>query len=147
MGCMAEIEDGQKICPFCGYLEGTDVEETYYLPPGTVLRNRYLIGKVLGYGGFGITYIGMDSDLNIKVAVKEFFPSQYATRAYHSRKITLHSGEDEEEFKYDLERFIKEAKRLGTLNNVSGVVRIFDSFQENGTGYIVMEFLKGKTIK
>ena len=63
------------VCPFCGY-DGSDAERKYPLAlrPGSILNGRYIVGRVLGQGGFGITYLGYDLDLQIRVAVKEFFP-------------------------------------------------------------------------
>ena len=75
MGCMSEIDENQDVCPYCGYRKDTPVEEAYYLLPETVLSNRYIVGKVLGYGGFGVTYIGWDGILKRIVAIKEYFPS------------------------------------------------------------------------
>ena len=69
MGCMEEIPEGEGICRHCGYQQGTDVKEAYYLLPGKVVGGKYMIGKVLGYGGFGVTYIGWDNTLRRKVAV------------------------------------------------------------------------------
>ena len=82
MGCMAPMEEQERICRHCGYQKNTDVKEAYYLLPHTVLKEKYLIGRVLGYGGFGVTYIGWDEILQRKVAVKEYLPSDFATRSY-----------------------------------------------------------------
>ena len=92
-GCMEEIPEGEEICRHCGYQKGTDVKEAYYLLPGKIIGGKYLIGKVLGYGGFGVTYIGWDTTLNRKVAVKEYLPSDFATRSYGTELLTVFSGE------------------------------------------------------
>ncbi|HIR26940.1 MAG TPA: serine/threonine protein kinase, partial [Candidatus Choladousia intestinigallinarum] len=147
LGCMQEIEQQVTKCPYCGYLEGTGVEEPYYLAPGTVLRKRYLIGKVLGYGGFGITYIGYDQRLKRITAIKEYFPSDFATRAFGTRQVTVYSGMAVEQYQSGLERFHLEAQKLAKFTDVPEIVDIYDCFYENGTGYIVMEFLKGKNVK
>ena len=147
MGCMSEVEEHQDICPYCGYRKDTAVEEAYYLLPETVLSNRYIVGKVLGYGGFGVTYIGWDGILKRIVAIKEYFPSDYATRGYGTKKLTIYSGDAYDQFQSGLSSFISEAKRQAQLHNVDGVVRIYDCVQENDTGYIIMEYLDGKTIK
>jgi len=93
MGCMKELEDEVTECPYCGYIRGTTVKEAYYLFPETVLHKNYMVGKVLGYGGFGITYIGWDLVLNRVVAIKEYFPSDYATRGYGVTRLTIYSGD------------------------------------------------------
>ena len=147
MGCMEQIDDQLKVCPYCGYIEVAGVEEAYYLVPGTMLQGRYMLGKVLGYGGFGITYIGYDRTLQKKVAVKEFFPSDYATRRFGAKEILVYSGDAYEQFQIGLNSFINEARRLAIFINFAEIVDIFDCFKENGTGYIVMEYLKGHTVK
>lgn len=147
MGCMQEMDDQEVICPNCGYTEGTLQSESYYLIAGTVLARRYIVGKVLGYGGFGITYIGWDSQLKRTVAIKEYFPSEFVTRGGKSREVTVYSGEANEQYLIGLEKFISEAKRLAQFCKVDGIVHIYDCVRENGTGYIIMEYLEGKTVK
>ena len=71
MGCMEPVEDQFDICPHCGYVRGTGIQAAYYLEPGTIQQKRYLLGRVLGCGGFGVTYIGYDTNLQRKVAVVE----------------------------------------------------------------------------
>ena len=77
-GCFQEKEPG-AYCPHCGFSE-TEEQPFLALPLGTVLNGRYLTGKVLGVGGFGITYLGYDLKLEICVAIKEYMPSGMATR-------------------------------------------------------------------
>ncbi|MCI8447694.1 MAG: PASTA domain-containing protein [Eubacterium sp.] len=147
MGCMAQMADDERICRYCGYQKGTDVKEAYYLLPGTVLKKKYLIGRVLGYGGFGVTYIGWDHVLQRRVAVKEYLPSDFATRSYGSMRVTVFSGEAAQQFQAGLESFLFEARRLAKFNSVQETVDIYDCFEENGSGYIVMEYLDGVTVK
>ena len=147
LGCMECHDDAFRVCPHCGYLIGTKVKEAYHLVPGTVLNQRYIIGRVLGYGGFGVTYIGFDSTMKRKVAIKEYFPTEYATRSSGTVAITVFSGEKEEQYLNGISKFSDEAKRLANLEEVSGVVRIHDVFAENNTAYIVMEYLEGETLK
>lgn len=147
MGCMEEIPEGEEICRHCGYKQGTDVKEAYYLLPGKVVGGKYTIGKVLGYGGFGVTYIGWDGTLRRKVAVKEYLPSDFATRSYGTDLLTVFSGEATVQFEAGLNSFISEAKRLAKFNRIPEIVDIYDCFVENGTGYIIMEFLEGVTVK
>lgn len=147
LGCMAEVPEGEEICRHCGYQKGTDVKEAYYLLPGKIVGEKYLIGRVLGYGGFGVTYIGWDTTLNRKVAVKEYLPSDFATRSYGTELLTVFSGEATVQFEAGLNSFISEAKRLAKFNRIPEIVDIYDCFMENGTGYIIMEFLEGVTVK
>lgn len=147
MGCMAEISETEEVCPHCGYKKNTDVKEAYYLLPGKVVGEKYMIGKVLGYGGFGVTYIGWDATLRRKVAIKEYLPSDFATRSYGTKALTVFSGEATEQFEAGLASFISEAKRLAKFNKIPEIVDIYDCFMENDTGYIIMEFLEGVTVK
>ena len=75
-------EKGQaEVCPFCGYREGTPPAAPHYLAPGTILAGKYLIGRGLGHGGFGTTYIARDQVLGIKLAIKEYMPQDCLPRA------------------------------------------------------------------
>lgn len=147
MGCMAEIPETEEICRYCGYQKDTDVKEAYYLLPGKIVGEKYIVGKVLGYGGFGVTYIGWDTVLGRKVAIKEYLPSDFATRSYGTKSLTVFSGEATVQFEAGLNSFIAEAKRLAKFNDVPEIVDIYDCFMENDTGYIIMEFLDGITVK
>ena len=147
MGCMQEYDDGVNVCPYCGYVKGTPVKEKYHLIPGTVLKNRYLVGQSIGFGGFGITYIGWDKLLEKKVAIKEYLPSEFATRMEGTTVVSAYDGEKTRQYESGLTRFIDEAQRLAKLNHLDGIVHIFDSFSENCTAYIVMEYLSGETLK
>lgn len=147
MGCMAEIPEEEAACWYCGYQKGTDVKEAYYLLPGKTVGKKYTVGKVLGYGGFGVTYIGWDTMLHRKVAIKEYLPSDFSTRSYGTESLTIFSGEATVQFQAGLNSFISEAKRLAKFNRIPEIVDIYDCFMENATGYIIMEFLEGVTVK
>lgn len=118
---------------------------SYYT--GNRLHERYIIGKVLGFGGFGITYLGYDRLLNMKVAIKEYMPSEFSTRMPTQTVVTVYSGEKEEQFQAGLKNIIEEAKRLAKFQNEPDIVHVFDCFQENNTAYIIMEYLEGETLK
>lgn len=146
LGCMEYYGDEFEICPHCGYIEGTPAEEAIHMEPGTILHDRYIVGKVLGFGGFGVTYIGWDGRLEQKVAIKEYLPSEFSTRMPGQSTVTVFNGEKEEQFRDGLEKFVDEAKRLAKFQNEPGIVKIFDSFSENDTAYIIMEYLDGETL-
>lgn len=146
MGCMEVFDDSLELCPHCGYVVGTPAEEAIHMTPGTILRNRYIIGKVLGYGGFGVTYIAWDGKLEQKVAVKEFLPGEFSTRMPGQSVITVFNGDKSEQFRDGMKKFVDEAKRLAKFQNEPGIVKVFDSFEENSTAYIIMEFLQGETL-
>ena len=147
MGCMSTYEAIDEMCPFCGYIEGTPAKEAYHIKPGSLLHDRYTVGRAIGFGGFGITYIAWDNKLMQKVAIKEYMPSEYATRVPGNLTVTIYDGERYTEFMTGLQKFLDEAQRLAKFQNVPGIVRILDSFSENLTAYIVMEYLDGMTLK
>lgn len=115
------------------------------LPDGTALENgRYEIRTTLGNGGFGITYKAWDYRLQRFVALKEFFPDGFAYRdAGQSREVRC--IQDAQTFQHGKHRFQKEAQLLAKLD-FSHIVRVHDSFEENNTGYIVMEYIDGETL-
>ena len=147
MGCMSTYEAIAEMCPFCGYIEGTPAKEAYHIKPGSLLHDRYTVGRAIGFGGFGITYIAWDNKLMQKVAIKEYMPSEYATRVPGNLTVTIYDGERYTEFMTGLQKFLDEAQRLAKFQNVPGIVRILDCFSENLTAYIVMEYLDGMTLK
>ena len=143
-GCFAEKEPGLP-CPRCGFCEN-DQQPYLALPLGTILNGRYLVGKVLGMGGFGITYLGYDLTLEIKVAIKEYMPSALATRHPDHYSVAL-TGRVEADYQYGMERFLEEAKILAKLQNTPHIVSVQNYFQENGTAYFVMEYIDGMSLK
>ena len=147
MGCMETYNDKYDVCPHCGYVDGTAPKEAYHLIPGTVIEGRYIVGKVIGNGGFGVTYIGYDPVLNQKIAIKEYLPGEFSTRAMGSPDVTVFSGEKEEQFASGIIKFVEEARRLAKFKHTPGIVDIHDSFQANHTAYIIMEYIDGETLK
>lgn len=143
LGCMEEYKEEYSICPFCGYEQNTPPLEPYHMIPGTVLHNRYTIGKVMGFGGFGVTYIGYDTLLDRKVAIKEYLPGEFSTRIPGTTEIVTYEGERTQQFQKGLEKFVDEAKILAKMQANNGIVQIYDSFLENSTAYIVMEYMEG----
>ena len=148
MSCMLTYEESDNgKCPYCGYEEGTPAKEAYHIQPGSLLHGRYIIGRSIGYGGFGVTYIAWDEKLERRVAIKEYMPSDYATRIPGNLTVTIYDGERHNEFMVGLQKFLEEAQRLSKFQDTPGIVKILDTFSENLTAYIVMEYLEGCTLK
>ena len=124
LGCMKILDSGEKVCPYCGYVEGTKAKEAYHLTPGTRIHSRYTLGRVLGSGGFGITYIGFDSLMQRIVAIKEYFPTEFSTRGAGTQAVTIFSGEKEEQFYKGINKFVDEVKRLVQLDQIPGIVNV-----------------------
>ena len=146
--CVSPIQHDDLECPFCG--KDLNVElPSHHLKPGTILDNKIYVGAALGEGGFGITYIGRDLNLDIKVAVKEYYPNGYANRSNTiSPNLTSSiSSEKQELFYKGRERFLQEARTLAKFAKEPGIVEVRSFFEENNTAYIVMEFLEGKDLK
>lgn len=148
MNCMKERPGADVICPYCGFNERVNLQKLEYLDYWTVLRGQYLVGRCMGQGGFGITYVGFDMNLEIKVAIKEYFPYGYASRRHDvSAAIAPRSATCKEYFMQEKSAFIEEARILAMCNDLPGIVKVRDYFQENATCYIVMEFVEGVTLK
>lgn len=112
------------------------------LPEGTVLAGQYIVEKVLGQGGFGITYEAKDHKTGERVAVKEFFPDAMATRTEQTTVLPF-SGEKGENYTYGKTCFLQEAETLAKFIGNENIVRIHSYFEENGTAYFVMDFVEG----
>lgn len=143
--CFQEtLENG--ICSSCGFDENAQ-QSPLLLPPGTPLMNgQYLVGKILGKpGGFGITYLGWDSQLATFVAIKEYLPRDIAGRHFDRLSVSAHTSADSEHFRYGMEQFLQEARTLAQFDHPN-VVRVRSFFQENGTAYLVMDYLQGNSL-
>ena len=145
-GCMKH-KISSPICEHCGFDE-TAGNASHQLPLGTVLKEQYLIGKVLGQGGFGITYLGWDQYLDLPVAIKEYYPSGLVMRdCTLSTEVIGCGGDTAERFAGNKERFLREAKMLARFSQVPQIVQIRNFFLANNTAYIVMEYVEGITLK
>ena len=139
--------EGALICPYCGFDNAKD-NEGHQLSCGTILKEQYYVGKVLGQGGFGITYLGWDMYLDIPVAIKEYFPNGMVMRENtRSMDIVSCSGDEGVRFRNNKERFMREAKMLARFSTVPEIVQIKNFFLANNTAYIVMEYVEGITLK
>ena len=148
--CMRELgERTNGVCPHCGYDNRTAAQTSpHALLLGTVLQNRYVIGRVLGQGGFGITYIGYDLKLETRVCIKEYFPDGAAWRSSEQSKLVSWGGSTNAVgLKQGRESFVKEARKAVRLRDISGVVQVWDVFYENETAYIVMSYVEGVNLK
>lgn len=136
------------ICPYCGF-DPLVNQNPKYLRVGVRLHNRYLVGKVLGEGGFGITYRGYDSIKNEPVAIKEHFPAAYVSRdmsSGRSKDVKVFDGKSGKRYEAGLESFRNEGNALKSLEYYKHVVQVKDFFEENNTGYIIMEYVPGITL-
>ena len=147
LGCMENYQGTP--CPHCGYDPNRVKGQEYTLPPQTILAGKYLVGRMLGQGGFGITYIGWDIALERKVAIKEYYPNGLVGRSQTSRvQLVWYSGPLAEQARKDgMDAFLREARKMTKVSAIPRVVQVRDLFYENGTAYIVMDFVEGRTLK
>ena len=142
--CMSKAAPVDGKCPVCGH--DVNIQNAQYqLPVNCILNGRYVVGKVLGAGGFGITYIGYDLKLDSKVAIKEYYPSGAANRSV-SMTVFPTTEVKGNPFEIGKDRFLKEAKTLSEFVGEGNIVTLRDYFEENGTAYIVMEYLEGEDL-
>ena len=144
--CMKEMLE-PPLCAFCGHSNEENHGEVYHVKPGSVLADRYMVGNALGEGGFGITYIGLDTTLGKRVAIKEFYPSGAANRTNLLSDEVIVSKSKTEFFQKGVVRFLEEAKNVAQFYEEEGIVDVLDYFEANHTAYIVMEYVEGKTLK
>lgn len=149
IGCMRVLNDDSE-CPYC-HMRAKDYRTPVScILPGTVLAERYVLGKVLGEGSFGITYLAWDKVLELPVAIKEYYPAELVRKdIVRGTDLSVHvySENDEDEYKTRLNKFINEARYLTKFDNMPGIVSVRDFFYENNTAYIVMEYVSGDSIK
>ena len=143
--CFNETLNEQGICTLCGFdAQANRQIAPHALPAGTILNGRYIIGRVLGQGGFGITYTAKDHQTGQVVAVKEFFPDSMAMRSSMT-EVTPFQGERGENFAYGRETFLQEAQTMAEFIGNPNIVRVYSYFEENGTAYFAMEYVDGES--
>lgn len=145
MGCMHELDwDGR--CHYCGFDE-RNYKKDQQLGLHTRLKNgEYMIGRQLGQGGFGITYIGMDTTLLQTVAIKEYFPFG-AVRRNDRNEIELNDEKYRKDYEKGLESFLCEGRILARFSNLTAVVGVKNFFHENNTAYLVMDYVEGLSVR
>ncbi|MCL2018246.1 MAG: serine/threonine protein kinase, partial [Oscillospiraceae bacterium] len=145
--CFEEKSEETKFCTSCGYTDGAESSYTTALPVGTVLLGQYIVGRTLGKGGFGVTYLAYDSKEDKKVAVKEYLPDTITHRNKGDTLVSTIAGDKEDAFKKGAERFYEEAQTVSRFNGHPGLIWVHKFFYENNTAYFVMEFLEGTDLK
>lgn len=152
MGCMELLENTSVPCPKCGFSLKDYQQPENGMPPYEILNGKYLVGKVIGIGGFGITYIGWDFYQSKKVCIKEYFPKGVAKREQTTTYSTEYSTYSMDVFTVNTKKaaylggfkgYIKEAETLSKFYGMPGIVSVRDFFYGNKTAYIVMEYIDG----
>lgn len=146
-GCFSQLTDSLGNCPYCGFDERTYSSPDWILPPGTVLKNKYFLGKRLGEGGFGITYLAFDMQTRERLAIKEYYPGSFVSRSVVTGKYSVIPTRADFDYEKGVEKFAMEANVLARFSGLEGIVKVKDFFRDNNTSYIVMEFIDGLSIK
>ena len=145
--CFRQAADPSAPCPHCGFdLEENRQKFPVALRAGTVLNNRYIVGRVLGQGGFGITYVAFDTQLQARVAIKEYMPSDMATRV-EGTTVSIMMDTRAEDFTYGAERFQEEARTLAKFIGHPNIAGVSSYFDQNDTSYFVMDYIEGVSFK
>ena len=144
-GCFHPREwDVAGVCPICHYRAGLEGRSAALLPVGTQLKG-YVVGEKLGQGGFGITYRGFDVTLKMKVAIKEYYPSELVGRSTDRKTVVLNARDHEDLFRYGLRTFLQEAQTVAQLRHPH-LVRVLSYFELNDTAYLVMDYYEGEDL-
>ncbi|MDV6376211.1 serine/threonine-protein kinase [Deinococcus arenicola] len=139
--CGAAVQPGETVCRTCG--APLTPSGLVALPAGTALAGgQYTLSRVLGQGGFGITYAGRDTRLGLQVAIKELFLDGSSRRG---KTVAAPGNISSAEYQTTKTGFLDEAKVLASFND-PGIVKVMNYFEENSTAYLVMEFLEGSTL-
>lgn len=141
--CFARTD--REPCPECGFDGSAQMGDPMMLKPGSILAGRYAIGRVIGKGGFGVTYLAYDLKLECKVAVKEYYPYGLAARVPGSTQVSV--SDAGETFQLGAEKFYDEARLVAQFNGNANIVSVHDFFYENNTVYFTMGYLEGQTLK
>lgn len=148
LNCMESFEGGH-ICPHCGFDNAGYQAAPYSLRPNSILHGKYLMGRMLGQGGFGITYVGFDLSLEVKVAIKEYFPMNQGFRdcsVSNEVRMTTTSVSNGQ-WQNGCDAFLREARKMAKISTVPELVGVRETFGENNTAYIVMDYVEGTTLR
>lgn len=144
MHCMESIEDNIEICPNCGK-NTSGVRKKMFLPPGSDLAKRYIVGNGINMDNESLEYIGFDNSTKKKIYIKEFFTSKFCKRDFDNISVISLKGCDRfyKSLKFD---FLKYFKSVARIRNLYAVISVYDIFEQNGTVYVIFEYIEGITL-
>ena len=143
MKCMAQYDDALRVCPECGFAEGTLPDNSRCIEPGVVLADRYIMGMPLNIDGWFIKYIGWDALTNKTVTIYEYCPARFSSRNIGDQNITV--IKEKEFYKY-MDTFLKKSQILAELHLPDNVSAVYETFEKNKTAYVITEYVKGKSL-
>lgn len=144
-GCFSPIK--KEPCKKCGFSEKSYTPDNIALPCGSILMGNFLLGNVIGKGGFGITYRAYDFKYSKVIAIKEYFPIELAVRINGGSRLMVRDRKSAEMFRHGAEKFYNEASFVSQFSDNPNIVRVYQFFYENNTAYFTMEYLDGMTLK
>ncbi|MDE6775354.1 MAG: protein kinase, partial [Ruminococcus sp.] len=139
--CMEKFDMNQHICPHCGFDDTTPYNPDY-IPPGTILHERYIVGVLLEYNGEGATYIAHDISTGCKVLLREYMPVNFCTRIKNKATISVNYN-NLAKYKAFMAEFTELNKSLAQFRNNSNINPVLDMFADNNTTYTVFEYIEG----
>lgn len=143
--CMTKLPAPEMTCRYCGWDNHHRRNGEGMLEPCQLYHGQYLLGRAMGRGGFGVTYMGLDRNLERRVAIKEYFPRMSAYRDADSDTVRPYTGQ-KEQYSHGMQRALDEGHIVARMGNIPNVVQIYNAFTQNGTVYIVMEYIQGETL-
>lgn len=150
IGCMKPLT-AEGRCAYCGLQQQKYRPIPRCLRPGMRLRDRYVLGRVLGEGSFGISYIAWDCLLDTVVAIKEYFPASLVSRHISEEdedtNVYIYEKKESQKYQECLKKYLGEAKSLSAYYDLDGIVSVRDFFYANNTAYIVMGYVDGISVK
>lgn len=145
--CFQPLADGAAPCPHCGFAPSLVANrQPLALPISSILIGKYVVGDILGMGGFGITYLAYDVKQDRRVAIKEYYPASLASRYPGRAEVLVLSGEKGEEFKKGARKFYEEAELVSNFTGNPNLINVYEFFYQNNTAYYAMEYLDGEDL-
>lgn len=142
-GCFEPINDETK-CPHCGHMQKSPYSPSF-LAPGTMLKEKYLVGKNISHNGEGVTYLAFDTAISCKVILREYMPDALCTRDAETKAVIVNSNSTVQ-YKSLMEEFTELNKKLAKLRTIDHIPPVLDMFHENNTTYVVFEYIEGQTL-
>lgn len=142
-GCFEPVNDELK-CPHCGYKQQSPYSPSY-IAPGTILKEKYMVGKLISHNGEGATYLAYDTVISCKVILKEYMPDVLCTRNTETQSVVVNPGSNVQ-YKSLMEEFTELNKKLAKLRTIDHIQQVLDLFYENNTTYVVFEYIEGQNL-
>ena len=142
-GCFEPVNDEPR-CPHCGYKQQSPYSPSY-IAPGTILKEKYMVGKLISHNGEGATYLAYDTVISCKVILKEYMPDVLCSRNTETQSVVVNPGSNVQ-YKSLMEEFTELNKKLAKLRTTDHIQQVLHLFCENNTTYVVFEYIEGQNL-